>query len=79
VFIGVDIQDTEADALAFIREFNITYANGPDPQGRITIDYGVVKIPTSFFVDREGIIARRWLGAIDRRHITQFLEELLSP
>jgi len=32
--IGLDIWDTERDARAFIREFGLTYPNGPDPGGR---------------------------------------------
>ena len=30
VFVGVDIQDTEEDARAFMKEFGITYPNGQD-------------------------------------------------
>lgn len=65
IFIGVDIQDTEEDALSYIREFNITYPNGPDPTGEIAIDYGVSGLPVTFFVSRRGEIVRRWVGAIE--------------
>ncbi len=38
IFLGVNIQDRKEDALNFIREFGITYPNGPDPTGEISID-----------------------------------------
>ena len=76
-FIGVDIQDAEADAQAYIEEFGITYPNGPDIGGRITIDYGVGGIPVTFFVNREGLIVSRWVGAINERILVSRIEDLL--
>ena len=76
-FIGVDIQDEEEAALAFIKEFDITYPNGRDLDGRITIDYGVGGIPVTFFVDREGMIVSRWVGAINENILVERVEGLL--
>lgn len=76
-FIGVDIQDKEAEALAFIKEFNLTYPNGPDNGGKITIDYGVGGIPVTFFVNRDGVIIDRFVGAIFERYLVTRIEELL--
>ena len=45
VFLGINIQDKKAAALEFIEEFGITFANGPDPDGKISVDYGVWGIP----------------------------------
>jgi cytochrome c biogenesis protein CcmG/thiol:disulfide interchange protein DsbE len=78
MFVGVDIQDPLEDALAYIREFDITYPNGPDAKGKVTIDYGVVGIPVTYFVDREGIIARRFVGALPERQLVAWVEELLA-
>lgn len=77
-FIGVDIQDKEEAALAYIEEFGITYPNGRDLNGRITIDYGVGGIPVTFFIDREGMIASRWVGAINETMLMERIEELLK-
>ncbi len=77
IFIGVNIQDRKADALNYIRQFNITYPNGPDPAGEITIDYGVSGLPVTFFVSRKGEIVRRWVGAIEKSVLISSIEELL--
>ncbi len=77
-FIGVDIQDKAEDALAYIEEFDITYPNGQDTDGRITIDYGVGGIPVTFFVDRDGLIVSRWVGAINEALLVARIEELLE-
>ncbi len=75
VFVGVDVWDTEKDALSFIKEFGITYSNGPDPNGEIAIDYGLTGVPETWFIDREGRLVRRWTGALTDEQITAFIEE----
>lgn len=75
VFLGIDIQDREEDARAFLREFNITYPNGRDGSGKIAIDYGVWGIPETFFLDREGRITYKHVGTLGQVLITAKLEE----
>lgn len=77
-FIGVNIQDAEADSSRYIREFGITYPNGLDADGRITVDYGVIGIPVTFFINREGIVERRWVGAVSEARMTQWVRELAA-
>ena len=78
IFLGVNIQDREEDALNYIREFDITYPNGPDPTGEISIDYGVSGLPVTFFVSRDGEVVRRWVGAIEKRVLTGSIEEIMQ-
>jgi cytochrome c biogenesis protein CcmG/thiol:disulfide interchange protein DsbE len=78
VFIGVDIQDREEDALDYIREFDITYPNGLDTTGEISIDYGVSGIPVTFFVSRTGEIVRRWVGAVEEGMLISSIEEIMK-
>ncbi len=75
VLVGVDVWDTEADARAFMKEFGITYPNGPDPNGEIAIEYGLTGVPETWFIDREGRLVRRWTGALTDRQISTFIEE----
>ncbi len=78
VFIGVDVQDREEDALNYLREFDITYPNGPDTTGEISIDYGVSGLPVTFFVSRKGEIVRRWVGAIEKSVLISSIEEIMK-
>ncbi len=78
VFIGVDIQDTKEAALAFLKEFSITYPNGPDPTGEISIDYGVAGVPESYFINRQGIIVRKYVGPLSDSLLSSLIEEILQ-
>ena len=75
VFLGVDMQDTEEAARDFIREFGVTYMNGRDPNNRIAIDYGVYGIPETFFIDKDGQITYKHIGALGSETIVAKLND----
>jgi cytochrome c biogenesis protein CcmG/thiol:disulfide interchange protein DsbE len=77
IFLGVNIQDRKEDALNYIREFDITYPNGPDPTGEISIDYGVSGLPVTFFISGKGEVVRRWVGAIEKPVLISSIEEIM--
>lgn len=78
VFLGVNIQDKEEDARAFVKEFGITYLNGRDSSGKIAIDYGVWGIPETFFLDPEGRITYKHAGELRVPIIMAKLDEALK-
>jgi thiol-disulfide isomerase/thioredoxin len=66
-FIGVNIEDPEANALAHIREFEIPYDSLYDPTNSYASRFegvGPRTIPTTIFLDAEGRVAARVLGII---------------
>lgn len=77
VFTGVNIQDKREDALAFIRSHGKTYPNGPDPEGKITIDFGVYAVPETFFIDRTGRIAHKHFGPLTWEVLSKQIREIL--
>ena len=79
VVVGVDIQDTEAAGRQFIDQFKLTFANGPDPGGKIAIDYGVYGVPETFVIDRQGVIAHKQVGGVTDRMVVEQVEPLLKP
>ena len=78
VFLGVNIQDREENAREFLNEFGVTYWNGRDAVGKIAIDYGVWGLPETFFIDREGRITFKQVGALGMPIITTKLDEALQ-
>ena len=76
VFVGVNIQDTASDAAKFISEFGLNYINGPDKTGSITIDYGVIGLPVTFFIDNNGVIVNRWVGTLTEDTLSELIYEV---
>ena len=78
IFVGVDIQDTEEDALAYIQEFGLTFPNVLDPDGAVSIDYGVIGLPVTFFIGADGVVLGRWVGAISEADLDEWIVALLE-
>ncbi len=70
MLIGVNIEDTEANALAHLAEFDVPYLSLFDPvnelAGRFT-GVGARTIPTTLFLDTEGRVDARLLGLTNTR------------
>ncbi len=65
VIVGVNIEDTEPNALAHLREFAVPYPSLSDPVNDLAGRFdgiGARTIPTTLFLDREGRVAARVLG-----------------
>ncbi len=62
VIIGVNM-DAEADAAqAFLDEYPANFEIIEDPDGDLAREYGVVAMPSSYVIDRDGELATRHLG-----------------
>jgi cytochrome c biogenesis protein CcmG/thiol:disulfide interchange protein DsbE len=77
-FVGVNIQDTPYDATGYVHQFNIDYPVVSDPTGSVYINYGVVGMPETYVVTRDGHIARKLVGPVDPAVLSMTLEEVLG-
>jgi thiol-disulfide isomerase/thioredoxin len=72
--LGVATQSDLSTVKAFVKELGINFPVLPDADNRITNDlYHVVPIPTSFFIDKDGIIRFIQIGTLDRAALDQWL------
>lgn len=78
LFVGVNIQDDEAIGKAYLEEFDVTYPNVKDSNGRVTVNYGVIGLPVTFFVNKQGMVERRYVGAINSLQLNQWVEDIIS-
>lgn len=70
-FVGVNVRDTAATALAFDRNFKITWPSVIDAQtGAVVLAFtGIVTpqaVPTTLILDKTGKVSARILGRIDK-------------
>jgi cytochrome c biogenesis protein CcmG, thiol:disulfide interchange protein DsbE len=77
-FVGVDIWDSRSEALKFIDRYGVTYPSGLDGKGIIAIDYGVSGIPEKYFIDRNGLLVKKFIGPMDEAKLKQVLDEMLN-
>ncbi len=78
VILGADYIDTDQAARDFIKQFNITYPNGPDLGSNIYRLYRARGVPERFFIDQQGNVARTIIGPMGEVTLRNAIEELLD-
>lgn len=63
VFLGVFVISKEKDIRKFAEKYQLTFPVGRD--NGIAEVLGTKAIPTTFFINREGSIVKRYIGPID--------------
>ena len=76
--IGIQVQDTEADARRFLKAQGVTYPAGLDPRLRIANRFAITGTPYTVIVDKRGTIAARIPGRIDETRLGKQLDAVLQ-
>jgi thiol-disulfide isomerase/thioredoxin len=77
VVIGVDILEPEDVVRQFVEQGGYSWTFVLDISGEVAANYRITAIPTSFFIDREGIIQAVNIGAMTKRAIENKLTETM--
>jgi thiol-disulfide isomerase/thioredoxin len=64
-FLAMDIQEDRETVAAFMKERGLSFPAALDSTGRISGEYGVRGIPTTFIIDREGGVVAASVGGRD--------------
>jgi len=78
--LAVNCSEDKATVSSFMKNEGFTFPALLDLDGRVSLNYGVQSIPTTFLIDRDGMIILRLVGSIDWNtpKIHAALESLLS-
>jgi thiol-disulfide isomerase/thioredoxin len=77
-FIGVNVQDTRAAALAYTREFQVPYPSLFDPAAQTATRLRAVALPTTFILDHDGVVAFQLTGKTTVAILRARLDALLA-
>ncbi len=78
VFLGVNVQDLNEDALKFLRKFDAPYVSIRDRNNKTFEVYGLTGVPETYYLDARGRIVGHVPGAISRRTLEQGVAALLT-
>ena len=82
-FVGVNVRDSAATALAFDRTFNITWPSILDSQtGSVLLAFtGLVTpqaVPTTLVIDKKGRVAARVLGQVEASTLKALIQRVVD-
>lgn len=77
--VNVTYQDSVEEAKQFVAEFNLTFPVLLDETGEVADTlYHVRGLPTSFFVDRNGLLSKIKLGSMTGEQVKEYVKEILE-
>lgn len=78
-FFGVVYNDKAPNVRDYVRQLGgQSYPALMDPGQRVAIDYGLVGVPETFFIDRNGVVQRKVFSAVDEGTLVTELNRLLA-
>ena len=79
VVIAVNDGEPAADVLHFATEYDLSFPIWLDPTYKATEQaFKTMNLPSSFVIDREGIVRFMWVGGISREMLDQHITPLIK-
>ncbi|USG68130.1 TlpA family protein disulfide reductase [Brevibacillus ruminantium] len=84
-FFGVNVtkNDSPEGAQAFVKQYELAFPIPMDITGEVANRYWIQAFPTTYLVDRQGIIRKKIIGMVDgatlETELKQLLEEKTGP
>lgn len=77
-FVGIAYQDKREEIERWLkRHGGSTYPTVVDIGGKTSIAYGIYAVPETFFIDADGIVQHKQVGALDGRGLRKQLDALV--
>ena len=77
-FIGIDVKEAPAEVQNYLTAQGINYPIALDQNGQVAGAYNVTGYPTTYFLDAQGRVAARHLGALFSEQLDGYLKALLK-
>jgi thiol-disulfide isomerase/thioredoxin len=81
-FVGLNTRDSQAAADAFVDRFGVTYPSVVDTDGSRQLLFHETlppaAIPSTIVIDRQGRVAGRAIGEVDRSRLLGMIEPILA-
>ena len=73
VVLAVDVMDRKDPVVEYVREAGLTFPVLLDASGQVSTQYRVRGLPTTFFVDQDGVIQEKHIGPVDEAMLEDIL------
>jgi cytochrome c biogenesis protein CcmG, thiol:disulfide interchange protein DsbE len=77
--LGVDMQERDEDVQAFLTQIGVTFPTMMDRTGEVARQWRATGLPTTFLIDRQGIIRDVRVGPFTHEMLEERLAKILAP
>ena len=76
--IAIDAGDPVADVAQFVKDYGLSFPVWADLTQKATVAFRNPGLPSSYLIDRQGVVRLAWTGAISRGMLDQYVTPLLD-
>jgi cytochrome c biogenesis protein CcmG, thiol:disulfide interchange protein DsbE len=76
VIIGVNAMDAVGTVEQFVESTNLTFPIALDQEGKVQSQYLVRGFPTTFFIDKDGVLQDQHIGILNERLLNGYLQKI---
>lgn len=74
--VAVDLQEDQGTVSGYVKSLGLTFTILLDREATVFGQYHITGLPTSYFIDRQGVVRDYTIGALNKKRIMQKLEKL---
>lgn len=78
VVLAVDLNEPEVAIRSFRDSLGLTFPIVVDKDDKVSRMYDIVPLPTSYFVDKKGIVHTKWTGEIRKEQLEAVVKQLVQ-
>jgi len=76
--IAIESGEPAADVAAFVEQYGLTFVVWLDPQGAALEAFQNFNLPSTYIIDRDGIVRMAWTGQINLETLEEYVTPLLE-
>ncbi|MFZ5826226.1 MAG: redoxin domain-containing protein [Bacillota bacterium] len=77
IILAINLDESDVAITAFQQKMGITFPIVVDKGDHVSRRYDIVPLPTTYFVDRNGIVQGKWTGEIRKTQLLDLLKKIL--
>ena len=74
--LAVNLNESDIAIRTFTEKFQINFPIVVDKDDRISRMYEIVPLPTSYFVDKNGVVQEKWTGEIRKEQLLSLVKKM---
>lgn len=78
IFVGVALYTSQADGDTFIKQHDVAYLAGVATTNQTVVDYGLIGVPDTYFINSAGQIVDQNVGQITQQKLTAGIQAALK-
>lgn len=78
IFVGVALYTSQADGEAFLNQHGLTYLSGVTTTNQTVVDYSLIGVPDTYFINSDGKIVAQNVGQITQQTLTSGIQSALK-